>query len=52
MKKIKKSFQQRLVKGTKIFLKKKKEKHYQYVCQRYGNLSEEEKQNQRQYGCE
>ena len=39
-KKTRKSFQKMLVKGTKIFLKKKKKKKCQYARDRYGSLSE------------
>ena len=48
----KKSFQKRLVKGNKIFLKNKKDKKDQYAYEWYKNPSEEEKQKKRQYGRE
>ena len=43
--------QKRLVKGIKIFLKKKKKKR-QYAYVQYRNLSEEEKERKHQYGGE
>ena len=43
-KKLKKSLQKGLIKCTKIFLKKKKNKNRQYACEQYRNLSEEEKE--------
>ena len=51
IKNTKKSFLKRLVKGTKIFLKKKKTKGFLYR-ERYRNLSEEEKEKKHQYGLE
>ena len=48
---LKKDFHKRLVKGAKMFLKKKKWKA-QYAHKRYRNLSEEEKEKKCQYGCE
>ena len=47
-KKEKKKLSKKLVKGTKIFLKKEKTKS-QYAPERYRNLSEEEKENKHQY---
>ena len=38
--KYKKDFKRRLVKGIKIFLKKKNEKKRQYASERYRNFSE------------
>ena len=44
IKKIKKDYKKKLVKGTKIFLKKKKKKDLN-GRERYKNLSEDEKKN-------
>ena len=41
-----------LVKGIKIFLKKKKARKRQYAPEPYRNLSEEERIKKRQYGLE
>ena len=41
IKKIKKDYKRKLMKDTKIFLKKKKKKTQQYGCKPYKNLSED-----------
>ena len=51
-KKRKKSFRKKHVKGTKIFLKKKKTKCGNRNREWYRNLSEEVKEKKRQYGRE
>ena len=43
--KTKKRFKKKHVKGTKIFLKKKKTKSDKYACEQCRNLSEEEKKS-------
>ena len=45
----KERLQKKLVKDVKIFLKKKKKKKQQDGCERYKNLSEDEKQNLVEY---
>ena len=40
----KEAFKKSFVEGIKIFLKKKKNKKRRYACERYQNLSEEEKE--------
>ena len=51
IRKTKKGFEKRLVKGIKIFQKKKNKKR-KYDREQYSNLSEEEKNEKRQYGRE
>ena len=41
----------RLLKGSKIFLKKKTSKDFQYAREQCRNIYEEEKNRERQYGC-
>ena len=50
IRKTKKGFKKWLVKGIKIFLKKKKQKR-KYACKRYQNLSEERQDKKQQYRC-
>ena len=45
----KKRLQKKVLKDIKIFLKKKKKKKQQYGCERYKNLSEDEKQKLVEY---
>lgn len=49
-KKNRERLQKRLVKGIRIFLKKKK--MCQYTCEQYSNLSEEGKNEKHHYVCE
>ena len=48
IKKIKKNYKNQLLKDTKIFLRRKLKKP-QYGCERYKNLSEDEKQELVEY---
>ena len=45
IKKIKKNCKKKLLKDIKVFVKKRKKKKQQYGCERYKNLSEDEKIN-------
>ena len=51
-KKNQEDFQRSLLKGNKVFLEKNKKKKSQYAREQYRNLSEEKKENKRQYGRE